>query len=174
MKHLLIILSILLLSSPVFGQETGVLFSRGVNGKWEWFKKSNGNVLEGKYLGEIHNGKPYGQGTLTHPNGTKYVGEFKDGLENGQGTYTWTNGRKYVGEWKDGKTHGQGTMNFPNGLKYEGEFKDGKGNGQGTLTWSDGKKYVGEWKKGKPWNTRLYDKDGNITKKVVNGEWIKP
>jgi len=78
-----------------------------------------------------------------------------------------------VGEWKDGKTHGQGTMNFPNGLKYEGEFKDGKGNGQGTLTWSDGKKYVGEWKKGKPWNTRLYDKDGNITKKVVNGEWIK-
>ena len=47
------------------------------------------------------------------------------------------------------------------------------GNGQGTLTWSDGKKYVGEWKKGKPWNTRLYDKDGNITKKVVNGEWIK-
>ena len=55
-------------------------------------------------------------------------------------------------------------------MEYVGEYKDGKRHGQGTLTWSDGKKYVGEWKKGKPWNTRLYDKDGNITKKVVNGE----
>ena len=173
MKHLLIILSILLLSSPVFGQETGVLFLSLENGELVYYEEGDDDN-EGKYVGEIKNGRPNGQGTFTFLNGTKYVGEFKDGLENGQGTYTWTNGRKYVGEWKDGKTHGQGTMNFPNGLKYEGEFKDGKGNGQGTLTWSDGKKYVGEWKKGKPWNTRLYDKDGNITKKVVNGEWIKP
>mgnify|MGYP000021998226 CR=1 FL=1 len=66
-----------------------------------------------------------------------------------------------------------GTAMGPKGQKYIGEFYKGEFHGQGTVTLSDGKKYVGEWKKGKPWNTRLYDKDGNITKKVVNGEWIK-
>ena len=64
MKHLLIILSILLLSSPLFGQETGVLYL------WE-----NGT----KYMGEWKDGKKHGQGTETYPNGSKYVGKFKNG-----------------------------------------------------------------------------------------------
>ena len=40
MKHLLIILSFLLLFSPVIGkgEETGVLFERRVNGKFGWYK----------------------------------------------------------------------------------------------------------------------------------------
>ena len=40
MKHLLIILSLLFLSSPLFGkgEETGVLFERRVNGKFGWHK----------------------------------------------------------------------------------------------------------------------------------------
>jgi len=42
-------------------------------------------------------------------------------------------------------------------------------NGQGTYTWSDGDKEVGEWKKNKLWNGTMYDKDGNIIKRVVNG-----
>ena len=50
MKHLLIILSILLLSSPLFGQETGVLYL------WE-----NGT----KYMGEWKDGEKHGQGTFT-------------------------------------------------------------------------------------------------------------
>ena len=66
MKHLLIILSILLLSSPLFGQDTGVL-------------------------------------------------------------YLWENGTKYMGEWKDGKT----------------------------------------------WNGTGYDKNRNITYKVLNGKEMK-
>ena len=41
MKHSLIILSILLLSSPVIGQDTGVLFFREVNDKWGWFEDGN-------------------------------------------------------------------------------------------------------------------------------------
>ena len=48
----------------------------------------------------------------------------------------------------------------------------GKKNGQGTYTWSDGSKYVGEWKGGEMWNGTIYDKDGNIIKKVVNGKMI--
>ena len=77
----------------------------------------------------------------------KYVGEFKDGKRNGQGTITLSDGKNYVGEWKNGKKHGQGTQ-----------------------TWLDGRKYVGEYKDGKTWNGTGYDKNGNITTKVVNGK----
>ena len=55
---------------------------------------------------------------------------------------------------------------------YVGEFKNGLKNGQGTYTWSDGSKYVGEWKGDEMWNGTIYDKDGNIIKKVVNGKMI--
>ncbi len=50
MKLLLIILSILLLSSPLFGQDTGVIYL------WE-----NGT----KYMGEWKDGEKHGQGTFT-------------------------------------------------------------------------------------------------------------
>jgi len=65
MKHLLIILiSFLLLSSPVIGEETGVLYL------WE-----NGT----KYMGEWKDGKKHGQGTETWSSGWKYVGEWREG-----------------------------------------------------------------------------------------------
>jgi hypothetical protein len=55
MKHILIILiSILLLSSPVIGEETGVLYL------WE-----NGT----KYMGEWKDGKIHGQGTYMYGKG---------------------------------------------------------------------------------------------------------
>ena len=107
MKLLLITLSILLTSSPLFGQETGVLYL------WE--------------------------------NGTKYMGEWKDGKRHGQGNMTYHDGSKFVGKWKDGKKHGQGTFTYPRG------------------------KYVGEFRKGRQFNTTLYDKDGNIFGRYVNG-----
>ena len=78
MKHLLIILiSFLLLSSPVIGQETGVLYL---------YESSSGFVLKSfgdgkvqpKYKGEITNGKPNGFGVLTYPyNKKSVVGEWK-------------------------------------------------------------------------------------------------
>ena len=60
-------------------------------------------------------------------------------------------------------------MTLHDGYKYVGEFKDGEENGHGTYTYPDGRKYVGEWKNGEKWNGTQYDKDGNITKKYVNG-----
>ena len=160
MKHLLIILiSILLLSSPLFGQETDVLYL------WE-----NGT----KYKGEWKSGKKHGQGTFTYGKGKwegeKYVGEFKDGYRHGKGTYTWSDGDKYVGEFKDDKPNGKGTYTWSDGRKYEGEFEDGKKHGQGTWTSIKGYKYVGEWRKNKYWNGKEYDKKGNIIGKYVNGE----
>ena len=42
--------------------------------------------------------------------------------------------------------------------------------GEGTFKYPDGGKYEGQWKNGKKWNGTLYDEDGNIKKKIVNGE----
>ena len=72
MKHLLILLSFLLLSSPVIGQETGVLYqyetSTGI--KWKTFGNEK---LQPKYEGEIKNGKMDGLGVLTYPYDEKSV-----------------------------------------------------------------------------------------------------
>jgi hypothetical protein len=64
MKHLLILLiSILLLSSPVIGQETGILYywERSSGDVWKTFGDDNTHP---KYVGEIKNGKPDGLGIL--------------------------------------------------------------------------------------------------------------
>ena len=79
---------------------------------------------------------------------------------------------KYVGEIKNGKPNGQGKWNLPNGNKYEGEWKSGKKNGQGTYTYPNGDKYVGEFKNEERWNVKVYDKNGNIKGKYVNGKKI--
>ena len=230
MKHLLLILSIFLLTSPLFCQETGVLFQYKISSGLVWKTFGKGKV-QPKYEGEVSNGTPDGFGVLSYPftdgkrvegewkegkewntghykkdgkvigkwtNGkwilkwgvlcgtleegamvwfeecydgveSKYVGDIENRKPNGQGTYIFHDGRKYVGRWKDGKEHGQGTFTYPNGAKYVGEWKDGKKHGQGTETWSSGWKYVGEWREGKPWNITIYGKSGIIIMKYVNG-----
>ena len=100
----------------------------------------------GTYTGELRNGVPNGQGTMTYASGARYEGEFKDGKPNGQGTSTDKNVGKHTGEYKDGKYHGQGNLTSPKGTTYVGEFKDGKMHGQGTWSNRDGIKYVGEFK----------------------------
>ena len=82
MKHLLIItLSILLLSSPVIGQETSVLYQYETSSGIKWKTFGDGKV-QPKYKGEIKNGIMDGLGVLTYPYGEKsVVGEWKDGKE---------------------------------------------------------------------------------------------
>ena len=100
MKHLLLILiSLLLLSSPVIGHPKGehTLY------KWD---TSSGEVWKGfgdkethpKYKGDVKNRKPNGLGIMITPWGTKYSSD----------------GGKFVGEYRDGKVW--------NGTHYE---KDG-------------------------------------------------
>mgnify|MGYP006979360571 FL=1 len=109
MKHLLIILSLLLLSSPLFGQETGVLYqyetSTGI--KWKTFGNEK---VQPKYEGEIKNGDMWfilhGLGVITFPyDGKSVVGEWKEGKE-------WnTKHRKkdgtLIGKFENGKYVGQ-------------------------------------------------------------------
>ena len=77
MKHILILIYILLLSSPLFGQskKSGLLYI------WE-----NGS----RYVGEWKDGK-------------KYVGGWKDSKYHGQGTLISSDGKFFVGEFKDSK-----------------------------------------------------------------------
>ena len=146
-KHLLIILSILLLSSPVIGQETGVLYQYETSSGIQWKTFGDGKV-QPKYKGGIKNGIPNGQGVYTYTDGRKYFGQWKDGKINGRGTYTSPFRWKYVGQFKDGKFHGQGIYTYTDGERYVGEFKNGIQDGQRTLSYPDGRKYVGEFKNG--------------------------
>jgi len=166
---LLILISFILLSSPVIGQETGVLYL---------YESSSGFVLKSfgdgkvqpKYKGEITNGRPNGFGVLTYPYGEKsVVGEWKNGkewntkhtkkdgtllgkFENGEWIVNW--GVLYYG-FRNGKfgyftEKWEGLENEDNRDfgKYEGKIKNGEPNGQGTDTFPNGSKYVGEYKDG--------------------------
>ena len=92
------------------GKKMGVLYIGERNGKFGYYtekregRETEDNIDYVKYEGEIKNGLPNGQGTVTYSSdGSKYIGEFKYGYPNGQGTQTWPDGRKYVGEWKNGE-----------------------------------------------------------------------
>jgi len=102
MKHLLIILiSFLLLSSPVIGNnhkgETLYLWETSSGGE-EW-KGFGHNETHLKYIGGVKNGEPNGFGVLFYTKGTKYIGEWKNG-EFIKGTKTLSDGNFYVGEFK--------------------------------------------------------------------------
>ena len=93
MKHLFIILSILLLSSPLFSQPTGehTLFlwktSSGI--QWREFGEKD---IHPQYKGDVDNGIPNGLGIIINTNKEKYVGEWKNGKKEGQGTFTYGKG----------------------------------------------------------------------------------
>ena len=53
-------------------EHKGVLFLRSVNGEFRWYKKGDEDK-DGKYEGEILNGIPISEGTLTWPDGEKYT-----------------------------------------------------------------------------------------------------
>jgi len=78
----------------------GVLFLRNVVGRSKWFEDGD-EKNDGKYVGEIENRKPNGQGTHTYSNGETYVGKWKGGSP-WIGTKYNKNG-KTLGKWVNGK-----------------------------------------------------------------------
>ena len=183
MKHLLILISFLLLSSPVIGQETGVLYQYETSSGIQWKTFGDGKV-QPKYKGEIKNGKMNGLGVLTYPYGGKsVVGEWKNGKE-------WnTKHRKkdgtLIGKYVNGESMGVMGVLFYRKVdgkwgwyrdgdedkdwKYVGEIENGRQNGQGTSTKTDGSKiYVGDWKDGEMHGQGTFTySDG----KKYEGEW---
>ena len=116
MKHLLIILSFLLLSSPVIGESktSETLYEWKTASGIQWSEIGDKDI-HAKYKGDVVIGKPHGVGTVVYPDGNKYVGEWMNGLFHGQGIYTIaSDGYSYIGEYRIGALW-NGTMNEKDG-----------------------------------------------------------
>ena len=99
-------------------------------------------------------------------------------LKNVDGEMEWVNGDsgnegKYEGEIENWKPNGLGIMIYPSGSKYVGSWKNGKRHGKGQMTHTDTSSNWGEYKDGDFWNGNIYDKNGNIKVKRVNGKTIE-
>ena len=81
MKQILIIIFIILLSLPLYGQSDA-------NDKEIRYKITSGLLW-----------KPIGKGEK-QSNNVGYVGSYKSGVPHGEGTMTYYDGRKIVGEFK--------------------------------------------------------------------------
>jgi len=145
MKHLLILISILLLSSPIFGNnhkaETLYQWGKFPNYKWVGFGDKEEHCV---YKGQVKNGKPHGVGFLECKEWRlKYIGEFKDGLKHGQGKETTLNFYnkpidKYEGSWEKGYREGKASfINYYDEYIFVGKFKGG-GLFEGTLNTLEG------------------------------------
>ena len=116
MKHLLVIFSIFLLSSPLIGEskksETLYVWKTASGIQWREIGDKDSHA---KYKGDVMIGKPHGVGTLVYPDGNLYVGEFMNGLFHGQGIYTIaSDGYSYIGDYRIGSLW-NGTMNKKDG-----------------------------------------------------------
>ena len=148
MRHFLISVTFIILSSTLFGN------SHVAENLYGW-KTSSGFQL-----------KKFGDNE-THP---IYNGETLNGKPNGMGIMTFTDGKKYVGEWKNGLEHGLGTLSYvkgdKTGEKYIGEFKLGKI--WNIIKYNKDGKYVGEYRNGSVWDGILYE-NGNVKGRWING-----
>lgn len=106
---------------------------------------------EGRYTGEIQNGKPHGKGMIFYNdsnayNRVSYDGEWQNGVICGQGTMVWKNGQKYEGGWFNDQKSGMGTYyaTGDNGAsKIVGKFVKGDLVGDITMYAANGDRYEG-------------------------------
>ncbi len=139
------------------------------------------------YTGEMQDGIPYGDGTITYRetdkkklsdwkffyydlkagNRVEYKGRVKLCHPEGEGTMKFENG-VYTGSWHAGKPHGDGTLtNSKGAVIYEGKWAKGLKHGKGTYISSKGNKYCGEWFKGNPF------KDSQLAITYPNGDFYE-
>ena len=104
MKHILIILFLILLSSPMFGQpdaddrEYRYKITSGL--LWKTIGKGKIQLKNRGYVGSYKNGVPHGKGTMNYYDGKKLVGQFKRYAWNS--TFFDKNG-KILGNFVNGK-----------------------------------------------------------------------
>ncbi|MBP2654739.1 MAG: hypothetical protein H6Q73_2308 [Firmicutes bacterium] len=134
-------------------------------------KPSTGEVAlaNGIYKGEIKDGKPDGDGSITYNDKSKFEGHFKDGKRQGKGKLIAADGKTvvYEGEWKDDKRNGKGKSyerysdSDQTFIKYDGLWENDVKQGQG-VAWiykngNEVKRYEGNFKNG-----RINDTDAKV------------
>ena len=148
MKHLLINLSFLLLSSPLFGQSSK-------------YESVNQCVLQTMKERKLTGNEMF---ELVKEECERSLGKVENkGKKKKKGVLFFINRNWKVGWYEDGDEENDG--------KYVGEIENGKPNGQGTHTYSNGETYVGKWKGGSPWIGTKYNKNGKTLGKWVNGKF---
>jgi hypothetical protein len=65
------------------------------------------------------------QAQYSYYDGTRYVGEIQNGKPQGNGTVYYASGDLYVGGWRNHMPHGYGVMHFKNGYKYATQWVNG-------------------------------------------------
>jgi len=184
-NSLILLISILLLSSPLFGQSskygsvsqcvlrtmkenklTGNDMFVMVKEECERILENLENSKKKKQKGVLFSRKVKGEwGWFVNKgkkNYSKWNGEIKNGLPNGKGTEIMSDGTKYVGYYYNGERSGKGKITYSDGIIYEGQWRKFEYNGRGTYTFPNGEKYIGEWKDG--------EKHGQGTYTFPNGE----
>jgi hypothetical protein len=125
------------------------------------------SYLGGTYKGQLKDGKPHGDGTLTWGTTKKYKGKWVAGKRSGYGKYiisTHLSGGEdqytYSGNWKKDRMNGKGVehvYDYTGEEIYSGSFINGLRNGQGKLEYSlynddlveyENGTYTGLWKNG--------------------------
>ena len=125
---------------------------------------------DGRYIGQVVNGKMEGKGIFYLNNGDRYEGDWKNDKYDGKGIYYYNNepwkGDRYEGDWKNGKKEGKGIYYYNSGNRYEGDYKNDKKEGKGIAYYNDGDREMGDWKNGKKIGKHLIlSKNGEVKTK---------
>ncbi len=107
-KNVILIISLLVLSIPVYSEDKTL---------------ENVAIYKGEYEGPVVNGKPHGKGVIKSLNGNRYEGDFVDGQATGKGKLFYKDGDYYEGDFKDYLAHGKGKYYFNDGALYNGDWK---------------------------------------------------
>ena len=100
----------------------------------------------GRYEGQMLNGKREGKGIFYYNDGGRYEGNWKNNFKEGKGIDFFINGNRFEGNFKKGKREGKGIVYFNDGNIYEGDWKNDKREGKGIFYFIDGGRYEGDWK----------------------------
>ncbi|KAG5894152.1 hypothetical protein JTB14_001848 [Gonioctena quinquepunctata] len=112
------------------------------------------NTAGDKYIGEWHENKMCGKGTLLSKNKEEiYEGDFKNNFRHGFGVLVHKLAKSnvfklsYRGYWKNGKQHGEGLRIYTDKGFFMGNWKYGKRDGYGQMWYEDGSYFEGNWLK---------------------------
>jgi hypothetical protein len=93
------------------------------NGTLLWYQNGNQN---GKYVGEMRDGRTHGKGLYECRNGDRYEGDFVEGKKSGFGILVMANGDRYQGNFLDNRFSGMGVLEYANTVQYESNLSDAR------------------------------------------------